>query len=130
MRKVTDSTADLLAVLPQLSITAAILMAATDIAKADAQLTRIVVERVDNFALNTFFYTVEHLALGVPHIAQALYSDRSAHRAVIAQVVTSFAMQDRAKAATALQNAFETWDALTVTTYEALLTQANLENTP
>ncbi|NCG19010.1 MAG: GntR family transcriptional regulator [Rhodobacterales bacterium] len=119
------SSAKLLAALPKLSITAATLMAATDIddiARADAKLTRIVVERVDNFALNAFFYTVEHLAIGVPHIAEALYRDRSAHRAVIAQVMTSFAMPDRVKAAVDLQNAFQTWDALTVDTYEALLT--------
>ena len=29
---------------------------------------------------------VEHLALEVPHVAEALYGDRDAHRAVIAQV--------------------------------------------
>ena len=28
------------------------------------------------------------------------------------------------------ENAFETWDALTVAQYEELLIQANLENTP
>ncbi len=126
-----DAPVQLLTVVPQLTAAAATLMTATDVydvARADAHLTRIVVERVDNFALNAFFYTVEHLALEVPLIAEALYADRGAHRAVIQQVVTSFATPDRAKAAAKLQAAFATWDALTVQNYTNLLKRSNLEN--
>ena len=60
---------------------------------------------------------VEHLALEVPHVAEALYGDRDAHRAVIAQVVRSFGMGDRALARAELMAAFEVWDAQAVRTF-------------
>ena len=117
-----QSSTDLLAALPEMALAARTLTTSSDlreIALADAQLTRVVVEKIDNVALKAFFYTVQTLALEVPHIAEALYGDRAAHQAVINQVVASFAMSDRGEASLALQGAFETWDQLTVATYEA-----------
>ena len=118
----------LVASLPKLAIPAAALATATDlreVAIADAQMSRIIVEAIDNIALSAFFYTVEQLALEVPHIAESLYGDRALHQQVILQVMEAFTDPNRVGSAQALQTVFERWDAQSVQTYTDRLIAEN-----
>jgi len=110
----------LVASLPELATPAAALATATDlreVALADAQMSRVIVEAIDNIALSAFFYTVERLALEVPHIAESLYGDRALHQQVILQVMEAFTNPGREGSAQALQAIFERWDEQSVRTY-------------
>ena len=109
-----------MASLPELATPAAALATATDlreVALADAQMSRVIVEAIDNIALSAFFYTVERLALEVPHIAESLYGDRALHQQVILQVMEAFTNPGREGSAQALQAIFERWDEQSVRTY-------------
>lgn len=124
------ASAQLLGALPALLPLALKLSTSKDlleIARADAELTRTVVERADNFALSAVFHTVETMALEVPYIAEALYADREAHKAVIGQAIASFGKPNRSDAAQALQEALERWDDHTVERYVELLSRSKQE---
>lgn len=88
----------------------------TEIAAADAALTRAVVEAAGNRAISTVFHAVEQLAVRVPAVADALYGDREAHRAAITVVVTAIAAADgdASRAASGVEDALRIWDRGTV----------------
>lgn len=109
----------IVAALPQLLTAAATLHRVSTLeerARADAQLTRVVVEAADNFAINAVFRTVERLALEVPAAAEALYGDPESHNETIGAVADAIAntIGDPMAAADALDGALARWDRRTV----------------
>jgi hypothetical protein len=113
----TSSGDRLRAAIPKLSLIAMRISRESsirEIAVADAEMTRIVVEAVDNFALRSVFETVARLALQAPHIAEALYADREAHQVVINSVVAALVDPDPASASAVVHRAMERWDAQVV----------------
>jgi len=100
--------------IPKLSLIAMLISSESsirEIAVADAEMTRIVVDAVDNFALRSVFETVARLALEAPHVAEALYTDRAAHQQVINAVVAALVDPDPASAADTVQGVMARWDA-------------------
>lgn len=102
------------AAIPKLSLIAMLISSESslrEIAVADAEMTRIVVASVDNFALRSVFETVARLALEAPHVAEALYGDRAAHQKVINAVVAALADPNPAAAALSVERVMANWDA-------------------
>lgn len=109
----------LLSALPALAQAMQGAASATDvgaIARADAALTRVVVEAAGNQAVSTVFYAVEQLAVRVASVAEALYGDREAHQAAVMGVVAAIASAegDGERAARGVDEALARWDAHTV----------------
>jgi len=108
----------LLAALPSLAAAMQSATAATDvtaIARADAALTRVVVEAAGNQAVSAVFYAIEQLAVHAAPVAEALYGDRDAHQAAVMGVVGAIASADGdgARAADGVDAALRIWDART-----------------
>ena len=84
-----------------------------EVAAADADLTRIVVEAAGNTAVNAVFYAIERLAIRVPQVAEAVYGDRAAHQAAVAGVVAALMSSegDAARAAEGVDAVLGAWDA-------------------
>ncbi|MCO4771066.1 MAG: FadR family transcriptional regulator [Deltaproteobacteria bacterium] len=113
----------LLGALPGMAEATERLMAATetaDIAAADAELSRHVVEAAGNTVVNAVFYAVANLAMRAPAVAEALYGDRPAHNAALMGLVGALAASDgdAEGAAQGVDAALAAWDEITVRRFE------------
>ncbi len=110
--------------IPKLSLIAMLISKESslrEIAVADAELNRIVVEAAQNFAVRSVFETVARLALEAPYVAEALYEDRAGHQLVIDTVLAALVHPDPARAGELVQRAMVAWDAEVVARHKRLL---------
>jgi GntR family transcriptional regulator, transcriptional repressor for pyruvate dehydrogenase complex len=91
------------------------------VAEADVAFTATIVEAAGQFAVAAIFHTTERLVREVPHLAEALYGDRTYHRAILRRAARSLAGVTPEAAAAALEAALAAWDRKTVTRFRARL---------
>jgi uncharacterized protein YoaH (UPF0181 family) len=113
---------------PELVRLTARLADATDLAEIveiDLAFTRSVVAAADQFAVAAIQRTTERLVQRVPFVAEALYEDRSYHRRVIRQLMTTLGSgEGPAAVADALDRALKSWDRRTVNRFRDLVAAA------
>jgi DNA-binding FadR family transcriptional regulator len=117
--------AGLMAVAPRLAVLAAHLAAASNLSEVverDLAFTRTVLEASGNFAATRLFHTVERNVRETPYVAEALYGDTEAHRALMVGIATAMATELDADALAArLERAMAAYDASVVERFRALL---------
>ncbi|MCC6620148.1 MAG: FadR family transcriptional regulator [Deltaproteobacteria bacterium] len=91
------------------------------LAEADATFTGLVVEAAGQFAVSAIFHTTGKIVREVPHLAEALYADRTYHRAVLRRTVRALAGATPDEAASAVEAALAAWDRRTVARFRAHL---------